>query len=79
MRLGVYGRKTNRPHEALPDHGPRLQDFWQTMDTMDKQQDTMDKQHLEELNQGAAPWKVWHPAPAQAPNKADAIAAGVSA
>jgi len=28
--------------------------FWQCMDTF------KDKQHLEELNQGAAPWKVWH-------------------
>jgi glucose-1-phosphate cytidylyltransferase len=27
--------------------------FWQCMDTF------KDKQHLEELNQGAAPWKVW--------------------
>jgi len=29
--------------------------FWQCMDTF------KDKQHLEELNQGAAPWKVWSP------------------
>jgi glucose-1-phosphate cytidylyltransferase len=28
--------------------------FWQCMDTF------KDKQRLEELNQGAAPWKVWH-------------------
>jgi glucose-1-phosphate cytidylyltransferase len=28
--------------------------FWQCMDTF------KDKQHLEELNQGTAPWKVWH-------------------
>ena len=28
--------------------------FWQCMDTF------KDKQHLEELNQGAAPWKVWN-------------------
>ena len=28
--------------------------FWQCMDTF------KDKQALEELNQGAAPWKVWH-------------------
>lgn len=27
--------------------------FWQCMDTF------KDKQHLEELNQGAAPWKIW--------------------
>ncbi len=32
--------------------------FWQCMDTF------KDKQHLEELNQGAAPWKVWHQHPA---------------
>lgn len=32
--------------------------FWQCMDTF------KDKQRLEELNQGPAPWKVWHqPAP----------------
>jgi glucose-1-phosphate cytidylyltransferase len=29
--------------------------FWQCMDTF------KDKQRLEELNQGDAPWKVWHP------------------
>ena len=28
--------------------------FWQCMDTF------KDKQHLEELNQGSAPWKVWN-------------------
>jgi len=28
--------------------------FWQCMDTF------KDKQHLEELNQTSAPWKVWH-------------------
>ena len=28
--------------------------FWQCMDTF------KDKQRLEELNQGAAPWKVWN-------------------
>lgn len=28
--------------------------FWQCMDTF------KDKQRLEELNQGSAPWKVWH-------------------
>ena len=36
--------------------------FWQCMDTF------KDKQRLEELNQGAAPWKVWQPAPAELPN-----------
>lgn len=35
--------------------------FWQCTDTF------KDKQHLEELNQGAAPWKVWnHTAASQA-------------
>lgn len=28
--------------------------FWQCMDTF------KDKQHLEDLNQGPAPWKIWH-------------------
>ena len=32
----------------------RYNGFWQCMDTF------KDKQHLEELNQGAAPWKVWN-------------------
>ena len=32
----------------------RYHGFWQCMDTF------KDKQHLEELNQGAAPWKVWN-------------------
>jgi len=31
--------------------------FWQCMDTF------KDKQHLEELNQGCAPWKVWNHGP----------------
>jgi len=32
----------------------RYEGFWQCMDTF------KDKQRLEELNQGAAPWKVWN-------------------
>jgi glucose-1-phosphate cytidylyltransferase len=32
----------------------RYNGFWQCMDTF------KDKQHLEELNQGPAPWKVWN-------------------
>ncbi len=32
----------------------RYNGFWQCMDTF------KDKQHLEELNQGTAPWKVWN-------------------
>ncbi len=41
--------------------------FWQCMDTF------KDKQHLEELNQGPAPWKVWRddlaPAPSDSPGQ----------
>lgn len=36
--------------------------FWQCMDTF------KDKQHLEDLNQGAAPWKVWNHSAAPAAN-----------
>jgi glucose-1-phosphate cytidylyltransferase len=38
--------------EALLAH--KYNGFWQCMDTF------KDKQHLEELNQGSAPWKVWN-------------------
>jgi glucose-1-phosphate cytidylyltransferase len=38
--------------QALLAH--KYNGFWQCMDTF------KDKQHLEELNQGAAPWKVWN-------------------
>lgn len=34
--------------------GYKYSGFWQCMDTF------KDKQHLEELNQGTAPWKVWN-------------------
>jgi len=34
--------------------GYKYRGFWQCMDTF------KDKQHLEELNQGSAPWKVWN-------------------
>jgi glucose-1-phosphate cytidylyltransferase len=34
--------------------GHKYNGFWQCMDTF------KDKQHLEELNHGAAPWKVWN-------------------
>jgi glucose-1-phosphate cytidylyltransferase len=34
--------------------------FWQCMDTF------KDKQHLEELNQGSAPWRVWDHPPTKA-------------
>jgi glucose-1-phosphate cytidylyltransferase len=44
--------------------------FWQCMDTF------KEKQHLEELNQGAAPWKVWHrAAPVVAVNGAEKVSA----
>jgi glucose-1-phosphate cytidylyltransferase len=38
--------------QALLAH--KYDGFWQCMDTF------KDKQHLEELNQGSAPWKVWN-------------------
>jgi glucose-1-phosphate cytidylyltransferase len=41
--------------------GFRYRGFWQCMDTF------KDKQGLEELNQGPAPWKVWQQAPAVLP------------
>ena len=41
--------------------------FWQCMDTF------KDKQSLEELNQGAAPWKVWQRTSAAAPDPAQAV------
>ncbi len=44
--------------------------FWQCMDTF------KDKQHLEELNQGAAPWKVWSHGQAEAANYSPAISVG---
>ncbi len=43
--------------------------FWQCMDTF------KDKQHLEELNQGNAPWKVWHRAVAAPPGELLSISA----
>lgn len=44
--------------------------FWQCMDTF------KEKQHLEELNQGAAPWKVWHRAsPVGVVNGAEKVSA----
>jgi glucose-1-phosphate cytidylyltransferase len=45
--------------------------FWQCMDTF------KDKQHLEELNQSSAPWKVWHqPVPNAAADDSVAASAG---
>lgn len=43
--------------------------FWQCMDTF------KDKQRLEELNQGAAPWKVWRRVPAAAGEDVQAVSA----
>jgi glucose-1-phosphate cytidylyltransferase len=45
--------------------------FWQCMDTF------KDKQRLEELNQGAAPWKVWHQGAPSIPTAPTAAMAGV--
>jgi glucose-1-phosphate cytidylyltransferase len=44
--------------------------FWQCMDTF------KDKQSLEELNQGKAPWKVWQKAPAAVSNGSLAVPVG---
>jgi glucose-1-phosphate cytidylyltransferase len=44
--------------------------FWQCMDTF------KDKQRLEELNQGAAPWKVWNHGSLQVGQSPEMIAAG---
>jgi glucose-1-phosphate cytidylyltransferase len=43
--------------------------FWQCMDTF------KDKQHLEELNQGLAPWKVWPKASVPASDETTTISA----
>jgi glucose-1-phosphate cytidylyltransferase len=45
--------------------------FWQCMDTF------KDKQHLEELNQGAAPWKVWNHGAIDKSSHLEAISAGI--
>ncbi|MFY9728323.1 MAG: sugar phosphate nucleotidyltransferase [Bryobacteraceae bacterium] len=45
--------------------------FWQCMDTF------KDKQCLEELNQGTAPWKVWNHASAAAANDSETMIANV--
>jgi glucose-1-phosphate cytidylyltransferase len=45
--------------------------FWQCMDTF------KDKQHLEELNQGSAPWKVWNHVANSISKNPDVISAGV--
>jgi glucose-1-phosphate cytidylyltransferase len=45
--------------------------FWASMDTF------KDKQHLEELNQGTAPWKVWNHVPTPSSNTAEGMSAGL--
>jgi glucose-1-phosphate cytidylyltransferase len=45
--------------------------FWQCMDTF------KDKQHLEELNRGSAPWKVWNHVGTSISKNSDVISAGV--
>jgi len=61
-----------QPFQRLIEEGSLLAHkctgFWQCMDTF------KDKQHLEELNQGTAPWKVWHRAPAVRGSSATMIA-----
>lgn len=63
-----------QPFQRLIEKGALLAHkcggFWQCMDTF------KDKQHLEELNQGAAPWKVWNHTVAMAAEKSIAILAG---
>lgn len=44
--------------------------FWQCMDTF------KDKQSLEELNQGSAPWKVWHQASPTPASASETVSAG---
>ena len=44
--------------------------FWQCMDTF------KDKQRLEELNQGTAPWKIWSRFPATAADHRKIVSAG---
>ena len=49
----------------------KYNDFWQYMGTL------KDKERLQEMNQGVAPWKVWnHLAPSVAGNSAKGISAG---
>jgi glucose-1-phosphate cytidylyltransferase len=49
----------------------RYTGFWQCMDTF------KDKQHLEELNQGKAPWKVWINGKASVANGLEAVPAAI--
>lgn len=62
-----------QPFQRLIERGALLAykcaGFWQCMDTF------KDKQHLEELNQGTAPWKVWHRSPLARAVKSSTLAA----
>jgi glucose-1-phosphate cytidylyltransferase len=64
-----------QPFQRLIEKGALLAHkctgFWQCMDTF------KDKQSLEELNQGAAPWKVWRRAQAACANGPDTLIANV--
>jgi len=51
--------------------GYRCTGFWQCMDTF------KDKQHLEELNLGSAPWKIWQENAVSIPAKAEVIESAV--
>lgn len=62
-----------QPFQRLIEEGGLLAykcpGFWQCMDTF------KDKQSLEELNQGKAPWKVWHKVAASSSSDSEAISA----
>ena len=45
--------------------------FWQCMDTF------KDKQHLEELNQSTAPWKVWNHVGIRTSNTSELVSAAL--
>jgi glucose-1-phosphate cytidylyltransferase len=64
-----------QPFQRLIENGTLLAHkctgFWQCMDTF------KDKQCLEELNQGTAPWKVWHRTPAARVNGSETMIANV--
>jgi glucose-1-phosphate cytidylyltransferase len=58
QHIGPGEELVRQPFQRLIDRKALLAykytGFWQCMDTF------KDKQHLEELNQGSAPWKVWN-------------------
>jgi glucose-1-phosphate cytidylyltransferase len=62
-----------QPFRRLIDRGAlmahKCNGFWQCMDTF------KDKQSLEELNQGKAPWKVWNHISAAVSNEMETISA----